>query len=443
MKIVAFIVTLISCCLMFYVKREWKAALLVMGTMTLTVVTIPAVPLHKANFLLLASFLLSELPYLRWHLGALRSTPLLRDVLFWACISALIAAFTTTYTSPGLFLRFELVFKYFVIAYAFLAVKDEKSLRPVLYVSMWCLIVLTLFGILNYITKSATFVNALTEGSTILWTKDTSLGDLYAQDRRFRVLSMFTSAFDYGYTCLVILLLHIYAWIRGLESKSTFLIVLVCSLFGIIFCQCRIVWVSLLLSISCFYIWNFSPSKIIVASVLILCTFIVSYTSIPIVEEKMNMLTDAFAEKSETEGSSIQLRISQFLYVLSYTKGHELLGLGHGYWAYNLTEDLESIEGLFGIESVILQYLLERGYIGLILWALFYAIIFRYFWKNRKKVRTLTGLGASILTAYLIFSLGTGELGSVRPTLLLLGFVIKLIEQPESKEKCLTNTSLS
>jgi len=443
MKIVAFIVTLISCCLMFYVKREWKAALLVMGTMTLTVVSIPAVPLHKANFLLLTSFLLSELPYLRWHLGALRSTPLLRNVLFWACISALIAAFTTTYTSPGLFLRFELVFKYFVIAYAFLAVKDEKSLKPVLYVSMWCLIVLTLFGILNYITKSATFVNALTEGSTILWTKDTSLGDLYAQDRRFRVLSMFTSAFDYGYTCLVILLLHIYAWIRGLESKSTFLIVLVCSLFGIIFCQCRIVWVSLLLSISCFYIWNFSPSKIIVASVLILCTFIVSYTSIPIVEEKMNMLTDAFAEKSETEGSSIQLRISQFIHVLSYTKGHELLGLGHGYWAYNLTEDLESIEGLFGIESVILQYLLERGYIGLILWALFYAIIFRYFWKNRKKVRTLTGLGASILTAYLIFSLGTGELGSVRPTLLLLGFVIKLIEQPKSKEKCLTNTTLS
>jgi O-antigen ligase len=117
----------------------------------------------------------------------------------------------------------------------------------------------------------------------------------------------------------------------------------------------------------------------------------------------MNMLTDAFAEKSETEGSSIQLRISQFIHVLSYTKGHELLGLGHGYWAYNLTEDLESIEGLFGIESVILQYLLERGYIGLILWALFYAILFRYFWKNRKKVRTLTGLGASILTAYLIF----------------------------------------
>ena len=442
---------------MFYVKREWKAALLVMGAMTLTVVSIPAVPLHKANFLLLTSFLLSELPYLRWHLGELRDCPFLGKVLLLASISALIAAFTTTYTSPGLFLRFELVFKYFVIAYAFLAVKDEKSLKPVLYVSMWCLIVLTLFGILNYITKSATFVNALTEGSTILWTKDTSLGDLYAQDRRFRVLSMFTSAFDYGYTCLVILLLHIYAWIRGLESKSTFLIVLVCSLFGIIFCQCRIVWVSLLLSISCFYIWNFSPSKIIVASVLILCTFIVSYTSIPIVEEKMNMLTDAFAEKSETEGSSIQLslerrrngrssiqlRISQFLYVLSYTKGHELLGLGHGYWAYNFAEKSESIEGLFGIESVILQYLLERGYIGLILWALFYAILFRYFWKNRKKVRTLTGLGASILTAYLIFSIGTGELGSVRPTLLLLGFVIKLIEQPKSKEKCLTNTTLS
>ena len=55
MKILAFIVTLACCGLMFYVKREWKAAMLVMGAMTLTLVEIPGIPLHKANYLLQAS----------------------------------------------------------------------------------------------------------------------------------------------------------------------------------------------------------------------------------------------------------------------------------------------------------------------------------------------------------------------------------------------------
>lgn len=437
MKITAYIVTIVCCCLMFFVKREWKAALLVMGSMTLTLVNVPAIPLHKANFLLPASFLLSELPYLKYHLAELRCTPLLKKLLLLVCVSAAIAAFTSPYASPGLFLRSELLFKYFAIAYAFWTIKDEESLKPILYVSMCCLVVLTLFGIINYITKSSVFVNALTEGKTSLIKEDVALGDFYATTKRFRVVSMFKSAFDYGYMCTVILLLHIYAWFRGLETKSTFVIVLVCSLFGILFCECRIVLVSFILAVSCFYMWNFPLSKIAVAGILFLCVFTVSYSSIDFIENKVNKLSDALVENSKTGGSSIQMRASQFLYVRHYTEGHELLGLGNGYWAYNFAEDQDSIEGLLGVESVIFGYLLERGIIGLALWAIFYSILFRYFWRNRQKVRTLTALGASILTAYLLFSIGTGELGSVYPTLLLLGFAIKAIESAKAKEKCI------
>ena len=437
MKITAYIVTIVCCCLMFYVKRDWKAALLILGSMTLTLVNVPAVPLHKANFLLPASFLLSELPYLRYHLAELRCTPLLKKLLLLVCVSAAIAAFTSPYASPGLFLRSELLFKYFAIAYAFWTIKDEESLKPILYVSMCCLVVLTLFGIINYITKSSVFVNALTEGKTSLIKEDVALGDFYATTKRFRVVSMFKSAFDYGYMCTVILLLHIYAWFRGLETKSTFVMVLVCSLFGIVFCECRIVWVCFILSISCFYMWNFSLSKIAVTGILVLCTFTVAYSSIDFVEKKVSKVTDAFVEKSETGGSSIQLRMSQFIYVRRYTEGHELLGLGNGYWAHTFAEDQESTEGLYGVESVILGYLLERGIIGLVFWAFFYAILSRYFWINRKKIRSLSSLGASILVAYLIFSIGTGELGSVYPTLLLLGFAIKAIES--AKIRCINS----
>ena len=175
MKIVAIIVTLVCCGLMFYVKREWKAAMLVMGAMTLTLVNIPGIPLHNANLLLQAAFLLSEWRDIPRYFNRLRYTPYLWIPLLIVTFSALLATLTSPYTGIKETLKSELLFKYFTLAYAFWAVKDEKSLKTILQVSLYCLIALTFFGVLNYITKSADFVNAVTEGRTSMY-GDVALG---------------------------------------------------------------------------------------------------------------------------------------------------------------------------------------------------------------------------------------------------------------------------
>ena len=433
MKIVAIIVTLVCCLLMFCVKREWKAAMLVLGAMTLTLVDIPGVPLRKANLLLQVAFLLSEWRYLPLFFKRLRHTPYLRTALLTVTFSALLAALTSPYTSIKETIEYELLFKYFAIAYAFWAVKNEKSLKPILRISLYCLIVLTVFGVLNYIDKNAMFVNALTDGKTTLY-GDAALGDVYTESDRFRVQSMFNYAFDYGYMCAAILILHLHGWHRHLESKKTFFLAIVCCFFGIITCGCRTVWVGVILSIACYYMWSFKLGRNVTLGIFAMILMIISYNTIPAVEEKVNSVTDFFVEDSETSGSSIQLRMSQYGYVLIHAEGHEWLGLGKGYWEHIYAKDRESMRGLYGVESVILQNLLERGIVGLVLWAAFYVIIFLYFWRNRKKRKKLTGLGVSILTLYLFFSIGTGELGSVYPTMLLLGFVIKAIEYQKLKK---------
>ena len=433
MKIAAIIVTLVCCCLMFYVKREWKAALLVMGAMTLTVVTIPGVPLQKANFLLQAAFLLSEWKNLPQHWGRLRYMPYIWIPLLIVTFSALLAALTSQYTGIAKIIKYDLLFKYFALAYAFWAVKDEKSLKPVLQVSLYCLIVLTVFGVLNYIDKNAMFVNALTEGKTSAVHEGVALGDVYRESARFRVQSMFKSAFDYGYICAAILMLHLHGWYRHLESKKIFIIALVCCSFGILTCGCRIVWAGALFSIVCYSMWAFHLSRNVMYGMIAVILMIISYNTVPSIEEKVNKVTDIFVENSETRGSSIQLRMSQYTYVLIHTKGNEWLGLGQGYWSHIYYKDQKSVLGLLGIESVILSYLLERGIIGLVLWATSYTIIFLYFWRNRKKRKALTGFGGAILTLYLVFSIGTGELGSVYPTMLLLGMAMKMIESDKRR----------
>ena len=434
MKIVAIIVTLVCCLLMFYVKREWKAAMLVMGAMTLTLVNIPVIPLHKANLLLQVAFLLSEWRDLPRHFNRLRNAPYLWTALLTVSFSALLAALTSPYTSIKETIEYELLFKYFAIAYAFWAVRKEKSLKPILQVSLYCLIVLTFFGVLNYIDKYAIFVNALTEGETTRY-GDVALGDVYTESDRFRVQSMFNYAFDYGYMCAAILLLHLHGWYRHLENKRDFIIAIACCSIGILICGCRTVWVSAVLSIACYYMWAFQLNRNVMYGIIAMMLMVISYHTIPAVEEKVNQVTDIFAENSETSGSSFQLRMSQYMTVAIHIEGHEWLGQGKGYWEHIYTEDQESVRGLYGVESVILQTLLERGIIGLLLWVAFYTIIFLYFWMNRKRRRQLTGFGFSILTLYLVFSIGTGELGSVYPTMLLLGMTMKMIESKERRLK--------
>ena len=434
MKIVAIIVTLVCCLLMFFVKREWKAAMLVMGAMTLTLVNIPVIPLHKANLLLQVAFLLSEWRDLPRYVKRLRYTPYLWIPLLIVSFSALLAALTSPYTSIKETIEYELLFKYFAIAYAFWAVKNEKSLKPILQVSLYCLIVLTFFGVLNYIDKYAIFVNAVTEGRTTRY-GDVALGDVYTESDRFRVQSMFQYGFDYGYICAAILLLHLHGWYRHLENKRDFIIAIACCSIGILICGCRTVWVSAVLSIACYYMWAFQLNRNVMYGIIAMMLMVISYHTIPAVEEKVNQVTDIFVENGETSGSSIQLRMSQYMTVAIHIEGHEWLGQGKGYWEHIYTEDRESVRGLYGVESVILQTLLERGIIGLVLWAAFYTTIFLYFWRNRRKRKKLTGLGVSVLSLYLFYSIGTGELGSVYPTMLLLGITMKMIESKERRLK--------
>ena len=440
------IITIVSCLMMFFIRREQKVALLVMGAMTLTLVNVPVIPLHKANILLPTFFLLSEWRSLTLHIKKIWNTPSLRCAFAILIFSTIVCAFTTRYLKPWtVVIREELLYKYFAIAYAFMAVKDERSLKPILRISIYCLIALTFFGILNYIDRSAELVNELTKGKTN-WVYDIEFGNLYSERSRFRVQSMFKSPFDYGYICAAILLLHVHAWYQKLERKRSFVVAMICCAFGIITCGCRTVWVCSLFSVICYYMWSFRLDRNVVFGIVGVILFILSYNFIPAVEKKVNSVTDVFVEDSETGGSSIAMRTTQLISTLYYVEGDALFGKGKGYftseiWNPTVDERQRKETGLEGMESVILGYILERGYFGLTLWAAFYIIIFLYFRRHKQVNKMLTGLGVSILSLYLFFAIGTGELGSVYPTMLLLGLVIKAIESDKRKnliKDCIT-----
>lgn len=437
MKAIAIITVLICCLLIFIVRREYKASILVMGSVLFTAVSVPVIPFHSANILLPLSFLLSEVKHIN---AIIRST---RGKLIWYLMGvAILLTVLTIIASPHLrdvesvrvFVQGELFFKYFVLLYAFWAFSSEESIRPTLRITFYAMVVLTIFGILNILTKSADFISVMMEGAskTTVSSNGEDAGQVFMTSDRFRVQAMFLSPFDYGYICILMLLLHIYGFIHKYETKIRFFIVASCCIFGILSCGCRTNIFCALIGVSVFFLLAYKLGKSIRLSLLGIFLACISYMCVPAVQEIFDNMMTMFDKNSNVTGSSMELRAVQYAAVLYHIQDNPLLGCGYQYFLIDMGwgqgREFLLDPRLAGLEGVIMNYILERGFIGVFLYLLFNISILYYFYKNRKKASMTIALGISVLSAYLAFANMTGELSSVYPTLLLLGYVFKVID---------------
>lgn len=437
MKAIAIIAVLICCLLIFIVRREYKASILVMGSVLFTAVSVPVIPFHSANILLPLSFLLSEVKHIN---AIIRST---RGKLIWYLMGvAILLTVLTIIASPHLrdvesvrvFVQGELFFKYFVLLYAFWAFSSEESIRPTLRITFYAMVVLTIFGILNILTKSADFISVMMEGAskTTVSSNGEDAGQVFMTSDRFRVQAMFLSPFDYGYICILMLLLHIYGFIHKYETKIRFFIVASCCIFGILSCGCRTNIFCALIGVSVFFLLAYKLGKSIRLSLLGIFLVCISYMCVPAVQEIFDNMMTMFDKNSNVTGSSMELRAVQYAAVLYHVQDNPLLGCGYQYFLIDMGwgqgREFLLDPRLAGLEGVIMNYILERGFIGVFLYLLFYISILYYFYTNRKKASMSIAFGISVLSVYLAFANMTGELLSVYPTLLLLGYVFKVID---------------
>ena len=438
MKIISIIMVLLCCILMFVVKRECKASLLIVGTILFTLVKVPTIPFHSANMLLSLVFLLSEIGNLPKLMKTAKKSivwKLMGVALLMFVITVLASPHLHDFAAIRLFFQSELFFKYFALLYAFWTFGPEESIRPTLRVTFYAMLILTLFGFLNLITKSADFVNAMMAGndkSIILGgLAGNEAGQMFAEKERFRVQAMFINPFDYGYACILMLLLHIYGFINKYEKKEKFLMVVICAVFGIVFCGCRTNIFCALIGMLVFFLFAFKLKKSIRLLLIFVSVAVLCYFYIPSVQETVDNMMTMFDKNSDVSGSSMEMRTLQYAAVLYHVQDNPMFGCGYNYFNIDLGwgqgKEYLLDPRLAGLEGVVMGYILERGFVGLFLYFLFYITIFIYFIKNRKSSPKVIAFGISVLCIYLTFANMTGELLSVYPTLLLLGYVFKVI----------------
>lgn len=440
-KVLFFSAVLLCCLLMFTLRREYKVGLLFLGTMIFTPVYIPFLPFSSANAILVVSFILSEFRNIRFYIRTLKTS------LLWKLMGIVVVlSFITIINSPHLrsavdlrsFLQNELLFKYFAICYSFIICRETLDISKFLKISLIGILVLTLFGVYNYINTSSDVLSILMEGMTAgVVAEGEDIGEKFVDLDRYRVQALFANPFDYGYICVLTFLFHLYAFTCKMETKKVFVLVTLCCSFGIILCGCRTILFVFVTSFIVYCLMVFRIKKFIGVLMIGVVITLLSIPYVPALEEKVNYMFSVFDKNSEVGGSSLEMRSIQYAAVLSHVANNPVLGCGYNYFH----KDLGWGEGkkylkddrLFGLEGVHLNYILERGFLGFAIYLLIYIIIISYFWKLRRVNKNVSGLGLSILVAYLSFSFMTGELGSVYPTLLLTGMTIGLMETKKSQ----------
>lgn len=422
--------------MMFRVKREYKAALMLISYMLFSTVSLDFLPLKSANSLITLAFLVSEYKNFRMYFSRLRFT-IITKVLSVMCLLWIIMIINSPHLHSLreilLFIDSQVMCKYLVLAYAFCSFDSENSIKPTINLSIIALIIITLLGIENYYSKVASFVVANTEGTTMsVGGMDYQIGELYAGRDRFRVAATFANPFDYGYMCVTLLLLHIFAFIKRIEKRGAFVIALICCSFGIVMCGCRTIIFCALISFLIYMAFAFKLKKSINILISLICLLVISYIFVPSINENIDNMLSMFDNKSEVNGSSIEMRSIQYAAVLYHVQDSPLFGNGYRYFSIDLGwqdgPDGLLDERLAGLEGVALSYVLERGFIGLILWIIFNMKLAKYCYSSRKSYKMIAALGLSVLTLYLAFSNMTGELMSVMPTMFVLGYVVRVNE---------------
>ena len=250
--------------------------------------------------------------------------------------------------------------------------------------------------------------------------------------RGFRVKSFYRYTFDLGYNgSLFVLTALTFIILKGKASIFQ-IICMVCGLGCVVLSGSRTVLLSALFSILVlFMMTKISKVKIKVvlgtlAFGLLIYLFVPPVTNLVDVSIGSILLND---DKSQIEGSSVDMRIGQLIGTIAMWAKHPILGNGFKYIFLELGwKSNEFVGDMFGYESLLFNVLIERGLVGLIAYTIFIYSIFRYFFKNRKYNRALSSMGISIITVFTLFAIGTGALDSWFNTMAILGVLMGSIE---------------
>lgn len=241
-----------------------------------------------------------------------------------------------------------------------------------------------------------------------------------------RISSVFSHPMTFGlFLCLAFV--FTYSLIQPKSKTIIYFLLLALIIVAIIICGIRTPIGALFVVVG-FYLLMLRKFKFLVyvAVSILIIYFIIS--QFPDLYAYISSIFDS--ESSAVSGSSSQMRIEQLNGSFDIIKNNKLTGLGYGWTGY-----YQSLHGdhpvMLAFESLLYVVICDNGYVGIIIWIVMFFLYYRYvsnhFDKNRRYILF------SLMIAYFIYSLITGEYGYLKYFLI---FYV-LILGGQNKEKAI------
>lgn len=423
--------------------RPLKISILIISSMLFSMADVPYFPkgVSMTYIAFPLCYLLSEISNIKYdYLECKKSS------VFRVYVILIILTLYTIIVSPHLwefvglrrFLLSSLFSKYLAFFLAFISIRNDRDMKKVLRYSFVGIVALFILGLINLVEEKSDYLTEITSERQAFG-RDSVVGEFYGTADRFRVQATFSLACTYGCVNIAYFIMYLYGGVKKLINKYISFLAMAFSMFGIFMCGFRSLIICIIVALASYWIFAYKGfSKIKYVLIFILISSIL-YLNVPEIRDRIDMAINTMTSTKgdvEVGGSSIEMRIIQFLAVWDHIAGRELIGCGYGYFMIDMgwgVDALKSVKDshLWGLEGIQLNFLLERGIIGFGLLLFFIFYVFENFYRDMGLDRYVASCGIAILVGWIMFTFTTGEQSTFYPCFMILGLFLRLSNELE------------
>ncbi len=337
------------------------------------------------KFYLGCLIVLTLIAFIRGSLASFRKNQYIGVILFFITYTAALALFAAEepFVDQIKFLIKKVFEIFFLGVLVSFYVKTPKSVSRFVKLTYRFLIVMGVYGIFEYVTRSNPFITIMSQ----TFRDGIATGSSFLEESR-GVLSSRISGFTnhpLNWGQIHLLLVSFLPLFRRYITNKAFYIVVVLSSINVLFSGSRSALIPLVFYwLGYFYLANKANFMRLMGYGIILSLFIfvgVSFLNSEVmdtIKAYVFFWDDDLRKTAGIAGSSLQMRLDQMdnaIYFIGKTS--VFCGFGYGFVS-NMPDDHYLREFLLGFESIVLKLLVEQGVLGLI----FYFSMFAFLTKK-------------------------------------------------------------
>ncbi|MET3127334.1 hypothetical protein ABID42_002449 [Arcicella rosea] len=335
---------------------------------------------------------------------------------------------------------------FMILLLSFLMIRNFRDVIKTYEILLYIFLIFSIYGVINYITRLNPYMTFICQAFNA---RDFALDYMTGLDGRYRISSFSWHPIYYGFLLNLIFLMGLLLYsILELKPirKRVYIGISALVLFNLLMVNSRTPLFAFLGGVAVFFIWGTNLRKKIQFFFIgsIFTIFILSF--VPKVGDFIDDSLNTFSSKgSSLEGSSVEMRNVQLASSIFIFNRNPITGNGFYYITENLgfkgrSDERSSDSSFAGFESYLYKLLIEQGIIGIVGHLVFFGSLILYFLSHaiyaKNKVRKqFAVLNIAMVCSFFLFIFGTGDLGTFKFFMPIMGINLKGLEYLKFYEK--------